>query len=181
MGLVIAVLVGALVVGRASGGSLVRLAAIPMRRRRLVVAAVAVQVLGVVLAVSLAGGSGTAYAATLAASAAFVLAFVVLNRRLPGMVLVAAGLVLNAAVVAANGAMPVSLVAAARAGVDTRAIALGSDPRHVLAGERTRWNPIGDVVPVPLPWQAEVVSPGDVLIAAGLAELISVGMRRRST
>jgi hypothetical protein len=86
-----------------------------------------------------------------------------------------------AAVVAANGAMPVSLVAAARAGVDTRAIALGSDPRHVLAGERTRWNPIGDVVPVPLPWQAEVVSPGDVLIAAGLAELISVGMRRRST
>jgi len=181
VGLVVAVLVGALVVGRATGGSLARLAEVPLRWRRLVAAAVAVQALGVVLAVSLGGGSGPAYAATLAASAALVLAFVALNRRLPGMPLVAAGLVLNAAVVAANGAMPVSLDAAARAGVETRAIALGSDPRHVIAGDQTRWDAIGDVVPVALPWRPEVVSPGDVLVAAGLAQLISVGMRRRST
>lgn len=177
MGLVVAVLVGALAVGWAIGGSLSRLAAVSLHRRRLVVAAVAAQVLGVVL-VATVGGGGTAYAATLATSAALVLGFVVANRRLPGMPLVAAGLLLNAAVVAANGAMPVSLDAAARAGVDIRPIALGDDPRHAIAGARTRWDALGDVVPVPLPVHPEVVSVGDVLLAAGLAQLIVAGMRR---
>lgn len=179
MGLVIAVLVGALAVGWATGGSLTRLAGVPLRMRRLVAAAVVVQVAGVVLTVTLAGGAKTAYAATLTASAALVLAFVALNRRLPGMTLVAAGLLLNAAVVAANGAMPVSLEAAARAGISTAPIALGDDARHVIAGSRTHWEAIGDVVPVPLPLHPEVVSPGDVLLAAGLAQLIAVGMRPR--
>lgn len=180
VGLVVVVLAGAIVVGRLAGGSLGRLAAVPLHRKALVVGAVAAQVLGAILVAATDAGGG-AYTATLVVSAGLVLAFVAANRQLPGMPLVAAGLLLNAAVVAANGAMPVSLDASARAGTDIRAVALGDDPRHVLAGPQTRWDALGDVVPVPLPLRPEVVSPGDVLLAAGLGQLISVGMRRRST
>jgi hypothetical protein len=98
-----------------------------------------------------------------------------------GVPLVTLGLVLNAAVVAANGAMPVSIDAAFRAGVPTGDIAAGLDARHEIAGRGTVWRRLGDVIPVPLPARPEVVSPGDVLVAAGLAELVVVGMLRRRT
>lgn len=169
MSLVLGVLLCAVLVGRVCGGSLDRLGALDLRRRRLVVAALGVQALGSVV-------GGPAYALGLSGSAALVTAFLVVNRGVRGVGLVALGLGANALVVALNGAMPVSPDAAARAGVALGDVDAGLDRRHVRTDARTRLPLLGDVVPVLLPLRSEVVSPGDVLLASGLAQLVVVGM-----
>ena len=103
-----------------------------------------------------------------------MLAFLLRNRRLRGAGVVAAGLLLNAAVIGLNGAMPVERGAAQAAGVPYGAIAAGRDARHEPAGPATRLRPLGDVVPVPLPLLPQVLSPGDVLVAAGLGVVVLV-------
>jgi hypothetical protein len=167
--LVLVVLLCAVLVGRVCGGSVDRLGALELRLRRLLVAALVVQALGSVV-------GGPFHAGGLAASAALVGAFLVVNRGVRGAGLVALGLGANALVVALNGAMPVSPDAAARAGVPLDDVAAGLDSRHVVSGAATRLPLLGDVVPVLLPLRPEVVSPGDVLVASGLAQLVVVGM-----
>ncbi|MGN6472297.1 MAG: DUF5317 family protein, partial [Mycobacteriales bacterium] len=61
----------------------------------------------------------------------------------------------------------------------TLSIATGNDARHTIAGRGSHWRGLGDVIPLPLPVAPEVVSPGDVLVAAGLGEFIFVTSRRR--
>ena len=168
MSLVVCALLAALALGRVGGGSLEALGGLALRRRRLAVAALLVQAAG-----ALAGGPLTA--GGLVVSAVLLLAFLAANRRVRGTGLLALGLLANAVAVAANGAMPVSAPAAARAGVPEAARHL--DGRHEPAGPGTRLPWLGDVVPVPLPVRPEVVSPGDVLVAAGLAQLVVLGMR----
>lgn len=164
--------IGALLAGSASGGSLDRLGRLPVRGWPLVLLGVLAQVVGALV-------GGAAYPVGLVLGVCCVGAFLLRHLRLPGMALITLGLLLNAIVVAANGAMPVSLYAAARAGARTGPIAAGEDPRHQLAGGDTVLAPLGDVVPVPLPWLAQVVSPGDCLVAAGVGLLVFAGMRRR--
>jgi hypothetical protein len=72
--------------------------------------------------------------------------------------------------------MPVSGDAMGRARLSTQDIVSGSDPRHELLDGGTRLGLLGDRVPVLMPWRPEVVSAGDVLVAAGLAELVVLGM-----
>lgn len=168
MSLVVAVLAVGLLLGRLSGGTVDRLGQVALRRRRLVVAALLAQLTGTVV-------GGPVFPLGLVVSAVLVVAFLAGNRGLRGTGLVALGLLANAVVVAANGAMPVSLHASARAGVGPPVP--GLDPRHAPADARTRLGWLGDVVPVPLPLRPEVVSPGDVLVAAGLAQLVVVAMR----
>jgi len=167
--LVVAVLLGALLVGRLCGGSLERLGALTLRRRRLVLAALGVQALG-----ALAGGPF--HTAGLAVSAALAAGFLLANRGVRGTGLVALGLTANALVVGLNGAMPVSPQAAARAEVSLRDVEAGLDGRHELQGPDTRLAALGDRVPVLVPGRPEVVSPGDVLVAAGLGQLVVLGM-----
>jgi hypothetical protein len=142
-----------------------------------VLVAVAAQVIGALVADHTS--ASWAYPAGLAVSAASALIFCFANRRVAGVPLVALGLVLNAIVVARNGAMPVSISAASRAGVSTLTVATGNDPRHTIAGRGSHWRALGDAIPVPLPVAPEVVSPGDVLVAAGLGEFLVVTSRRR--
>jgi Family of unknown function (DUF5317) len=175
--LALILLVGAAVVARAMGGSWSALANLPIKGGRLVAIAVLAQLLGGGLA-RLTGHSGF-YAAGLAVSALAALAFCMRNIRLAGVPLITAGLVANALIVGLNSGMPVSIAAASRARVPITAIASGDDPRHTIAGYGTTWRTLGDVIPVPLPWRPEVVSPGDALIAAGLAEFVVLGMRPR--
>lgn len=180
MGLVVVSLALSLAVGVALGGTLSRLAMLRFRGWPLLVGAVAVQV-----AAQLAGPftSAAAYPVSSAISAALMLGFLGRNRGLPGVALVASGLLLNAGVIAANGAMPVSREAAAVAGIDRDSVRLdsetaGANPRHEWASAGTRLPLLGDVLPVPLPIRPEVVSPGDAAVAAGLALLVVGGMRR---
>lgn len=171
MGLVVVTLAVALCAGKLLGGNLTRLAGLPWRGWPLLAAAFLVELTGAVT-------SGWWYPASLALCAVLVLAFLVRNRAVPGVALVCLGLLLNAAVVAANGAMPVSRPAATSVGVDLRAVAAGADPRHEIAGAGTRLARLGDVLPVPWPGRGEVASPGDAVTALGLALLVVAGMRR---
>lgn len=168
--LLVLALLGALVVGWLRNGTLDRLGALPLRSRRLVVLAFVVQLVGTVV-------GGPVYPVALAASAVLVVAFLARNREVRGTGLIALGLLANALVVGANGAMPVSPSAAARAGVPLERLA--GDARHEIADEQTRLRWLSDVVPVVVPLRPEVVSPGDVLVTAGAAQLVVVGMTRR--
>lgn len=169
MSLVVVVLAVALTVGWARGGSLTRLGSLPLRARRLVVAALLIQLVGTLV-------GGPFHPIGLLLSAGLVVAFLSLNRGIRGTGLVALGLLANALVVVANGAMPVSADAAARAGIGTQDLLTGADPRHELEDDATRLAVLGDRIPVPLPLRPEVVSPGDVLVAAGLGQLVALGM-----
>ena len=169
MGLVVVALLVALAVGRLAGGSAAGLSRLSLRRRGLVVAALLAQLLGVVV-------GGPVHAVGLLVSTVLVAAFLLANRGVRGTGLVALGLAANALVVGLNGAMPVSADAATRAGAGTQALVAGADPRHELVDGGTRLAWLADVVPVPLPLRPEVVSPGDVLVTAGLAQLLVAAM-----
>jgi len=170
MVLAIVALLVAVALGVATGGSFERLGGISLRARRLVYAAVVVQLVGTLV-------GGPLYPVGLAVSAALVAGFLLRNRGIRGTGLLAIGLLSNAVVVGLNGAMPVSEAAAGRAGTTTQDILTGADARHELADRDTRLRVLGDVVPVPVPWRPEVVSPGDIAVAAGLAQLVLLGMR----
>jgi hypothetical protein len=154
-----------------------------LRSAWLVAVATALTVLGAVAGRIGLPAPGALYVVAVGASAALVCAFVVLNRHLLGIPLVAVGFAMNALVIVANGAMPVSERAAERAGVHLAALRAGDDAKHELADRRTRLRPLADVIPVPLPGPlrrgSNVVSAGDVVLAAGLAQLVLSGMRGR--
>jgi hypothetical protein len=175
--LVALVVLAAAAIVRLGGGRWSTVALLSLRYRGLVAVAVGAQILGALLAED--AGLGWCYTAGLAVSAGCALAFCVSNLRLAGVPLVALGLVCNAVVVARNGAMPVSIDAAHRAGVSTLVVATGNDPRHTIAGVGSVWRTLGDVIPFPLPGAPEVLSPGDLLVAAGLGEFVVVTARRR--
>ena len=167
--LAVVVLLGAALLGRLLGGSLARLGERSLRSTRLASAAVVAQIVG-----GLVGGP--AYAVGLGVSVALVAVFLLRNRGVRGTGLVALGLLANALVVSLNGAMPVAGSAAGRAGVSTQDLLTGADPRHVLMADRTRLRALSDVLPAPWPVVPEVLSPGDVMIAAGLGQLVLLGM-----
>ncbi|NOL43502.1 DUF5317 domain-containing protein [Kribbella sandramycini] len=150
----------------ATGGRLGRLADNTLTGLHWLAAAAIGQLLG-----SLFGG--TAYPVGLIGSAVCIAVFLRENLRHPGVGLLALGFFSNAAVVALNGAMPVSAAALARAGLSTTVV---SDQRHELSTAATTWPWLGDVVPVALPGIGQAVSPGDVLIAAGAGLLLYAGM-----
>lgn len=119
----------------------------------------------------------------LAASYVCLLVAVLLNRRLPGMALLAAGTVLNLAVIFANGGrMPVSgeALAALGAGGAIARLAEGADPVHSLITPDTRLPFLADVLYLPpLVPLKEMFSAGDVLIGLAIAHLVQAGMRSR--
>jgi len=167
---VIGALAGGWLVGAALGGSLRRLEQLRLRRVALVAGAVVVQLLATL---TLRGGW---YVLALIVSLALACAFVALNPALPGRGLIVGGLACNALVIAANGAMPVAAGAARRAGVSLQAVA--GDPRHRLLGAHTHLSWLADRIPLALPWQPQVLSVGDVLVAAGVGLLVAAGMLR---
>ena len=106
--------------------------------------------------------------AILAGSNLLVALFLALNRRLPGMLIAAAGLVLNVVVIASNGAMPVSLEAAEVAGTDIEAADFGI--KHEPLHDDTVFPWLGDVIP--LPGLSTLISAGDVVLALGIGRLV---------
>lgn len=174
MVLVLVVAVIAVAAALVIGGG--RLAQVRLRAVRLLVAAALVQ-----LATStLAPGSSAARLAALVATTVLVGLFVYANRRVAGTPLIGLGLLLNVVVVGANGAMPVSVDAARAAGLSRAELGLARDALREPAGDATRLGALGDVIPVALPWRAQVVSAGDVLVASGVGLLI-VTARGRQT
>ena len=97
------------------------------------------------------------------------------NRRLPGVWLILSGTAVNIAELLLNGGrMPVSLSALRIAGVPVRASLFVHNTRHVRMTPAT-WNWLGDWIP----FIHQVLSPGDVCVAAGIVLfLVRMSVRR---
>jgi hypothetical protein len=108
-----------------------------------------------------------------------LLAFVVINRWIPGAIAMALGLVLNLVVVGLNAGMPVSPAAVQTIGGSVEAVSVADSPKHHLMDEDDWAGFLGDVIPVPRP-VGIVISVGDVLLYLGLMWFIVQVMRGRS-
>lgn len=147
------------------GGSLDNLASTELRWLPLLFGALIVQV-----AVDFADPAwldDTGGLAVLLLTNLVVVAFLALNRHLPGMQLAALGLFLNVVVIAANGAMPVSESAAATVGLADEL----QDPgvKHEVLDSDTKLGFLGDVIPIPV--LNKLISVGDVVLALGIGLL----------
>jgi Family of unknown function (DUF5317) len=170
--LVLLSLAAGVAIGYARGGSLAGLARLPLRRNRLLLTALSLSVLGV-----LCGWLWEPLLGVLSALSWLTVAFYAwVNRAVPGAALVAIGLAANGLVLLLNGAVPVSADAATRAGADPIAV-VGPAGREPM-GPDTLLPWLGKTVPVAFPPRPEVVSPGDVAVAAGLAVIAGLGMAR---
>lgn len=166
--LVLAVLTG--VAARLRGGSLNDLAETTFRWTPLLVAGLVLQIAFLNWEPEWLDGGGAL--AVLLASNLTVAIWLAINRSLPGLLLAGAGMALNVLVIAANGAMPVLVSSAEKAGV---AESIGrTGIKHELLDEDTVLPWLGDAIPVP-PFK-EVLSVGDVVLALGLCRLVDARM-----
>lgn len=186
MTVILLVIIAACLVGAARRGSMHNLAQLELVAWPLVFVAVAAQAAGAFAGSLGLAHAGTLYVAGMVVSAALVTVFVTRNRELPGMPLIAVGFVLNAVVVTVNGAMPVAQEAADRVGISTVGLYRHADAKHELVDDDTVLPGLADVIPVPLPGPLErgsnVVSVGDVVLAAGIGVLVvnaMLAVRRR--
>ncbi|MFN2526232.1 MAG: DUF5317 family protein, partial [Actinomycetota bacterium] len=76
-----------------------------------------------------------------------VVAFLAMNRRLPGLWLGALGLFMNLIVIGANGAMPVGVEGARRAGLEPPPVE--GTVKHERVDEDTKLPWLADVIPLP--------------------------------
>lgn len=167
MVLVIATVLGAVVVGYLRGGRLSHLGHVELHHGWLVMLSVVLQLALTALS---AGDIATAAlsAPLMLASHVALLAFVVYNRMLPGMFLVFVGFAMNAAVITANGAMPVS--PEALAAVSGGAATVIEPGKHRLLQEGDLLTPLADIFAIPA--LRTVVSVGDMVLAAGVGILV---------
>jgi hypothetical protein len=93
-----------------------------------------------------------------------------------GLGMIATGWALNLLAIVLNGGMPVSESALRRAGfAPSTSIGRGHLSKHVQVGAHTALRILGDVIPVP--WLRSVISPGDIVMALGIALLVAAGMK----
>lgn len=161
------------------GGDLRLLATVRLRLTWLVFAALATQVLVISF---MPRGSRTFEAVVHVLTYVAAAVVVVVNRRVPGLLLIGAGTLSNGTVITLNGGtLPAS--PAAQAAAHLHKLGRGLDNSAPLAHPRLGW--LGDnfVSPSWLPFH-NVVSIGDLLILAGAATLMwsvtGVGDRLRS-
>lgn len=128
-----------------------------------------------------AGRDLAARIAVLGASYALLVSFTVLNRRMRGIPLVLIGLLLNAAVILANGGMPVSERAIRASGQEDmlEAFTRQGATKHHLMTEDDVLRPLGDITGVPPPIR-QVVSVGDFFIYGGIVWFVVAAMRGRA-
>jgi hypothetical protein len=147
-----------------AGGDLRALAALRFRLPSLLAAALVLQV----LVITVFPGPATALRLTAYLSSyALALAFLVLNRRVPGLWLIAIGAVLNLVAIGTNGGvMPATPGALATAGVGSTGEVFAN---AAYVAHARLWF-LGDVFAIPASWPlANVFSAGDVLIGLGAA------------
>lgn len=160
--MIIFTLIG-LVAALAAGGSTDRLAATRFRQPWLVFVGLVLQLAVQTVARPLLDQRSALV--LLLISMGIIAVFLLLNLKVAGMALAAAGLVLNVVVIAANGAMPVHAPSAEAAGVPISSEEGGV--KHEVMTDSTRIAWLGDAIAVPL--FKTVISLGDVLLALGLA------------
>jgi len=107
-------------------------------------------------------------------------AFALANIRIVGFAAILVGVVLNFAVIAINGGMPVAREAIIASGQEGTLAPLLQQRgvKHHLAGPDDRLLFLGDVIAIPAP-VSQVISLGDVFTYGGVAIVIAGSMRRR--
>ncbi len=169
----------AIVLGLLRGGKLVQLASLPFHWPAVPLIAFALQLL--VIYLPKPPGPEIAWPLVLLGiSALALLATVYVNRRLPGMAVLGLGLLLNLAVMLANGGyMPITPQAVERIGHTSRMVTgatgtrMASSKDVMLAAEETRLYFLSDILvlarPFPIP---SAFSLGDVAVALGAFILV---------
>jgi hypothetical protein len=169
----------AVVIGYLFGGRLGAFEHFRLRWWGLVIAGLAIQL--VPLPESGAGTDLVVRTVALSVSYTLLVAFALVNVRLPGMPLVLVGLACNFLVIAANGGMPVSeaaLVDSGQADIVPMLRVDGSDKHHLM-DEDDVLTFLADVIGVPKPI-GQAISVGDLFIYAGLIWVTIAAMRGRS-
>lgn len=158
-----------------TGGSLRGLAEVRLERTWVILAALGLQLV-LTVGVTPPDVGATLHLVSYAIAGTFVL----VNRRVPGLVVTASGGALNLAAIAANGGvMPASPRALELAGIAATPERFANSA--ALEGARLSW--LGDVFAIPDPWPlANVFSVGDVVLAIGIGIVFhSAGRRVRSS
>ncbi len=160
----------------ARGGRLTALAKVPFRHGWAAMTAFALQIIVIYFPLPVSAGLASPRALLLMSSYALLLFVVWANYRLPGMILVGAGLAMNLLVMAANGGyMPITSEAVGRAGLqhlvqsaDTGARLMATKD-ILLPRDQTRFWFLSDVFAIPSSWPvSSVFSIGDVVLALGV-------------
>jgi uncharacterized protein DUF5317 len=130
--------------------------------------------------IPLTGGLGRPLgSAVVVGSYGMLLGFAWVNRRLPAVWVVMAGLILNLVVIGVNGGMPVSAGALERAGAGAEQLLGAGTLKHHLMGPEDTLTPLADVIGLPPPVSA-VVSIGDLILYGGVGALVVAVMLGRS-
>ena len=176
MKLLLAVVVLSVCLGYLFGGRLHRLEALRPRWWGLVILGLAIQFIP--LPEGVAGTDLAIRTGVLALSYTLLIAFGLLNVRMPGMFLVVIGLACNMAVIVVNGGMPASAQALIDSGQEDVLAYLqeeGADKHHLLTDE-DQVTFLADVIAVPQPI-GQAISVGDIFVYVGLVWLIVAAMR----
>jgi hypothetical protein len=176
--LLLAALVAGLALGMATGGSLGNLANLRFRWPFFVLAVLLIKEVGLITPLSRVDGAQFVYAVSLAALVAWTIWHVDL---LPGVWLVSVGAALNLVVVVVNGGhMPVAPELAARG--SQILVDQGVVGQYMLMGPGTHLNWLADWLALPGPvggWLPEAYSPGDMVVALGIAIVSFLATKRR--
>lgn len=185
--ILLAALVVSVAVALLRGGRLERLAELPLRWGWLALVAFALQVAVIYFPQPRREGWGDGHIWLLLVSYSLLGVVAWRNRKVAGMPLIGLGLLLNLAVMVANGGyMPVTPEALQRAGLT--GLALGSEPGARLSAtkdilllrEQTALWVLSDIFVIPPPWPLRTIfSPGDVLLAVGVFVLFQQALRPR--
>jgi hypothetical protein len=142
--------------GHLSALGTVRLKLVP-----LIFAALGLQIM---LTTVMPGGNETLHRVLHIVSYAMVAVFLVANRRITGMAIVAAGTALNLAAIIANG----GVMPASKSAMKTAGITPSHDFMNSTAVAHPKLQPLGDVLAVPKGWPLHnVYSVGDIIIVIG--------------
>jgi hypothetical protein len=176
MKLLLAIVVLSVCLGYLLGGRVHRLEALRPRWWGLVLLGLGIQFIP--LPEGVTGIDLVIRTSVLALSYSLLLAFGLVNVRMPGMLLVVVGLACNMTVILVNGGMPASAQALIDSGQEAVLASLRDKPeqKHHLLTDDDQLTFLADVIAVPEPI-GQAVSVGDVLVYAGLTWLIVAAMR----
>jgi len=175
-----AAVITGLLLSLVTGGSLRNLEHESLRGEWLLFLFLPLQMLWPKVSQMLGVGCGVSVSVWLLMMVSLVAVLAVNARRRWVLAVAAIGVALNVAVIAANGAMPVSMRAVSELGAP-RSEARQAFERDCLHEElvlETRLTSLADVIAIPGPeWQRAVVSVGDLLLALGLGGWVFAGSR----
>jgi hypothetical protein len=186
--ILVQILVISILIAIMRGGRLINLGSLPMRWPAGPALAFAAQAIVIYAPEPQAAGSWDLHAVLLLLTYLFLLLIVWINRRIPGMVLLQLGLLLNLAAIASNGGyMPITPETMEHIGHESQVATLAPGTRDpgskdiILPKEATHLWVLSDILVLTEPYaDPTAFSIGDLLIAAGLFQIVQCALLQGS-